>query len=95
MAVAWFRNSASPTIKPTLVFMQSAKAISDDIEHYFMQGDAPCKFALRKAISEVRQDDLSVAAYFNLLKDYWEELSTLRNFKDYLCTVARYLGCCL
>lgn len=55
MAVAWLRNSISPAIQPTLVFMQSAKAIWDDIEHYFMQGDAPRKFPLRKAISEIRR----------------------------------------
>lgn len=54
-----------------------AKEIWDDLKERFGKGSAPRAYELRQAASVVRQEKLSVSAYYTKLKGLWDEIQTV------------------
>ncbi|KAF5464279.1 hypothetical protein F2P56_014367 [Juglans regia] len=75
MVVSWIQNSVSPSIKSSVVFVDDAKEIWQDLQDRFSQQNGPRIFQLKKALASLLQEHDSVSIYYGKLKTLWDELS--------------------
>ena len=77
MVTSWLLNSVTETIRNSIQYMKSAKAIWDELRIRYAQTNVPKLFALRKELSHLSQDSLSISAYFTKYRTLQEELSSM------------------
>jgi hypothetical protein len=71
MVLSWILNSMSQEISSSLIYIESAKEMWDDIKERFSQSNGPRIFQLQKAISVLSQNNNSVSSYYTSLKGFW------------------------
>ena len=49
------------------------------MQYRYSQGNGPRIFELRKEVSSLVQEDMSINAYYNKFKGIWDEFTTYRN----------------
>lgn len=85
MLVGWIVQSIDLSLRSSLTYFDTAKALWDDLRQRFSVGNGPRKAQLRADLSQCRQGGLSVAAYFNHIKKLWEELAQHTKHKSCTC----------
>jgi hypothetical protein len=78
MVLSWIINSISKEIAASVISVDSAKIMWNDLRDRFSQQNGPQIFQIQKAISAMTQDDQSVSSYFTALKGLWDELFLYR-----------------
>ncbi|XP_022152756.1 uncharacterized protein LOC111020399 [Momordica charantia] len=76
VVISWILNSLSKEISASILFSDSAREIWLDLKERFEKQNRPRIFQLRRDLSNLVQDQLSVSAYFTLLKTLWTELNS-------------------
>ncbi|PNX73688.1 hypothetical protein L195_g029592, partial [Trifolium pratense] len=71
---SWILNSVSPSIAQSVVFMENASDIWNDLRERFSQGDLVRISELQQEICALRQETRSVTDFYSDLKTLWEEL---------------------
>ncbi|XP_078160840.1 uncharacterized protein LOC144556253 [Carex rostrata] len=85
MVFSWLINALSKDLRESVVFVDTAQELWAELEERFSQGNGPRVFEIRCAISNTRQEQLSVAAYFSKLKQNWDELNSYSNIPVCTC----------
>lgn len=75
LVFSWIYNSLSKEIQASILYTTSAKSVWDELRTRFMQSNGPRQYQLRRELSTLTQDDMSVTQYFTKLKTLWDELS--------------------
>lgn len=78
LVFSWIYNSLSKEIQASILYTTSAKSVWDELRTRFMQSNGPRQYQLRRELSTLTQDDMSVTQYFTKLKTLWDELSQFR-----------------
>jgi hypothetical protein len=78
MVLSWIINSISKEIAASVISIDSAKIMWNDLRDRFSQHNGPRIFQIQKPISVMTQDDQSVSSYFTTLKSLWDELLIYR-----------------
>lgn len=78
MVISWILNSVSKEISASAIYCDSASVIWKDLKERFSQKKGPRIYQLRRELSNLTQDQLSVSSYFTKLKTIWEEMSNYR-----------------
>lgn len=78
MVLSWMINSLSKDIANSVLYIDSAKKLWDELKERFSESNGPRIFQLQRAISSLAQGQMSVSLYFTKLNEYWGELM---NFK--------------
>lgn len=60
-----------------MVFVETAHELWAELEERFSQGNGPRIYEIRCTITNTRQEQLTVVAYFSKLKKAWDELKLL------------------
>ncbi|PNX84220.1 hypothetical protein L195_g040276, partial [Trifolium pratense] len=71
---SWIFNSVSPSIAQSVIFMENAIDIWNDLHERFSQGDLICISELKQEIYALKQENRSVTDFYSDLKTLWEEL---------------------
>jgi hypothetical protein len=71
---SWILNSVSESIAQSLVFMENAVDVWNDLRERFSQGDLVRIAELQQEIYALKQDSRSVTEFYSTLKILWEEL---------------------
>jgi hypothetical protein len=71
---SWILNSVSESIAQSIVFMESALDVWNDLKERFSQGDLIRISELQQEIYSLQQESKTVTEYFSSLKLLWEEL---------------------
>jgi hypothetical protein len=71
---SWIMNSVSESIAQSIVFMENALDVWNDLRERFSQGDLIRIAELQQEIYSLQQESRSVTDYFSSLKLLWEEL---------------------
>lgn len=66
--MAWITNSIENGISESVLWMDSAKDIWDEIHERYHQGDIFCMYDLQEEIYSHKKGDQSVTQYFTTLK---------------------------
>ncbi|XP_010678164.1 uncharacterized protein LOC104893729 [Beta vulgaris subsp. vulgaris] len=80
MVIAWLTASMSPSVKESVLFVQSAKEIWHQLETRFSQTNGTRKYKLSKDIYDLRQADKTISEYYTTMKSLWDELEGLANY---------------
>jgi hypothetical protein len=71
---SWLLNSVSPSIAQSVVFLENAIDIWNELRERFSQGDLIRISELQQEIYALKQDSRSVTDFYSDLKVLWEEL---------------------
>jgi hypothetical protein len=71
---SWILNSVSPSIAQSVVFLENAIDIWNELRERFSQGDLIRISELQQEIYALKQDSRSVTDFYSDLKVLWEEL---------------------
>jgi hypothetical protein len=85
MVLSWIINSVSKEIAASVISVDFAETMWNDLRDRFSQQNGPRIFQIQKAISSMSQEDKSISSYFNALKGLWDELLIYRPLLVCLC----------
>ncbi|GAU13166.1 hypothetical protein TSUD_179090 [Trifolium subterraneum] len=71
---SWIMNSVSESIAQSIVFMENALAVWNDLKERFAQSDLVRIAELQQEIYALKQDSRTVTEFYSDLKLLWEEL---------------------
>ncbi|KAK4276818.1 hypothetical protein QN277_014924 [Acacia crassicarpa] len=74
MVLSWLTRSLSPTIAQSILWIDKASEVWEDLRARFSQNDVFRLADLQEDIQNLKQGDLSVSDYFTKLKILWDEL---------------------
>ncbi|XP_019420743.1 PREDICTED: uncharacterized protein LOC109330930 [Lupinus angustifolius] len=87
MIVSWINRSLSPQIAQSVVYIDGAQELWQDLKDRFSKGDYFTTSDLLQEIHSMRQGDRNISSYFTDLKTIWEELDALRPIIPCICDV--------
>ncbi|KAL5797904.1 hypothetical protein ACOSQ2_002724 [Xanthoceras sorbifolium] len=76
MVHSWIINTLSPKILDSVIYYSTANEVWEGLRERFSQSNAPRIFEIQRDIAYLRQEQLSVSAYYTKLKGLWDELSS-------------------
>jgi hypothetical protein len=83
---SWIVNSVSDSIGQSIVFMENAVDVWNDLKERFAQGDLVRISELMQEIYNLRQDSKTVTEFYSELKVLWEELEIYMPIPQCTCT---------
>jgi len=88
--LAWLLNSVSRDLQPSIVYFKIARDVWIDLQYRYGQDNGPRIFELRKEISSLTQENLTINAYYTKFKGLWVEFSNYRT-----CTCGHQVEECI
>jgi len=64
MIISWIINSVSKEIASSIIYCNSSREVWDDIKERYSQKNGPRIFLLKKTLPSLKQENLTVTAYF-------------------------------
>ncbi|XP_024024274.1 uncharacterized protein LOC112092395 [Morus notabilis] len=75
IVMAWLINSMEPHISCTYLFLRTVKATWDAVrENYSDLKNASQVFEIKSKLKDIRQGNLDITEYYNMLQTLWQEL---------------------
>lgn len=74
MIVSWLRNSTTPQIKSSLMYLESASQIWSDLHDRFSQGNKARIYELKQQLFGLHQGASDINTYYTNLRIIWDEL---------------------
>ncbi|CAJ2666297.1 unnamed protein product [Trifolium pratense] len=93
MLLSWLNNSVSPEISQSILWLDSASEIWQELKERFYQGDVFRISDLQDEISSLKQGDSTISTYYTSLKKLWQELDNFRPIPDSHCVHNCVHGC--
>ncbi|XP_042056166.1 uncharacterized protein LOC121800724 [Salvia splendens] len=87
MVISWLRNSVSPQICSSVMYLDDAYAIWFDMKKRFSTGDSARIYLLRQQLMSLSQGSSDVNTYFTNLRIVWDEYKNSQPIS--WCTYAR------
>ncbi|WVZ13928.1 hypothetical protein V8G54_011494 [Vigna mungo] len=91
MVVSWLLHSVSPSIRESIIWMDNAVDIWNDLKIRFAQGDLARISTLQMEATTLSQGELSVTEFFTKLRIIWDELDSFR--PDPVCICKSKCSC--
>ena len=92
MVLSWLIRSLDPSITQSVIWMDKAYEVWQELRERFSQGDLFRIADLQDEIASLKQGDQSVTKYFTELKILWDELDVFRPTPTCRCAVQRDCG---
>ena len=84
MVVSWLLNSMMPELSEAFLYVNSARALWNELAERFGESNGPLLYQLEKEITDLHQGSDSVAVYYAKLKRLWDEITDMSNIP--ICT---------
>src|SRR4051812_3502715 len=85
MVMAWLTNSIDKEISESVLWMDSAKEIWDELHERYHQGDIFRISDLQEEIYAQKQGEQTITQYFTTLKKLWQEFDNFRPIPNCVC----------
>ncbi|KAL5714268.1 hypothetical protein ACHQM5_016252 [Ranunculus cassubicifolius] len=85
LVVSWIYYSVCTELRGSILYASTAKAMWDDLSERYSQTNAPKIYQLKQFISSLKQDNLTVSAYYTKLKALWDELNSFSTVQPCTC----------
>ncbi|XP_058777098.1 uncharacterized protein LOC131651452 [Vicia villosa] len=85
MVMAWLTNSIDKENSESVLWMDSAKEIWDELHERYHQGDIFRISDLQEEIYAHKQGDQTITQYFTTLKKLWQEFDNFRPIPSCIC----------
>ncbi|XP_019442299.1 PREDICTED: uncharacterized protein LOC109347022 [Lupinus angustifolius] len=90
MVASWIIRSVSPSISQSILWIDKAHEIWEELKERFSQGNFFRIADLQESITNCRQGDLSVSKYHTEMKTLWDELEIFRPIAKCNCDSERF-----
>ncbi|XP_071708326.1 uncharacterized protein [Rutidosis leptorrhynchoides] len=84
MIISWILNTITDQIGNSLNFVNNAAELWRELHEHYSQLDGHRIYQLTNEITQLKQDSMTVEAYYQKLKGYWDEMDALEAL--YICT---------
>ncbi|KAH9672059.1 retrotran gag 3 domain-containing protein [Citrus sinensis] len=91
MVLSWMLNGIEKNLANSLIYCDTPRSLWLGLEERFSQSNNPRIYELKRAICNHQQEQKSLVIYFNTLKFYWDELSTLTIISSCKCETSNEL----
>jgi len=91
MVVSWIIHSVSDQIRQSVLWMENAEDIWNDLRSRYFQGNLFRISELKASAAALRQGDLSITEYFTKLRIMWDKLYNFR--LDPVCSCKEKCPC--
>jgi hypothetical protein len=91
MVLSWIINSLSKKISASVIYLDTAFEVWQDLKERFTQSNGPRVYELQKAIASLSQDQCSVSTFYTKLKALWDELINFRPIPTCNCGALKVL----
>lgn len=68
--LSWIWNSVSKELTSSVIYLETAKEVWDDLKERYAPNNSIQMYQIKRALSMHTQNDLSVSAYYTILKGY-------------------------
>ena len=85
MVTSWILNSVSHEIANSLLYMESAFEIWNNLRERFHQSNGPRVFQLKKHLMSLNQGSRDVNTYYTQLKIIWDQLKDFQSIPTCHC----------
>ena len=79
LGLAWLFNSLTKDLQSSAIYFKTARDVWLNLQHRYCQGNDPRIFELRKEVSSLAQEDLTINAYYTKFKSVWDEYFNYRS----------------
>ena len=93
LVTCWIVNSMEPEIGENFTFVESSAQLWNEVCERFGQSNGPQIYQIKKALENLKQENLSIVNYYSKMKRFWDELHNLRNFPDCSCGAVAKCSC--
>ncbi|GJW10977.1 hypothetical protein Tco_1576804 [Tanacetum coccineum] len=93
MVTCWILNSMIAELSDSFLYAQSTFDLWKELDERYVQSNGPLIYHIERELSKVSQRSLNVAAYFNKLKRFWDELHSLNGVPVCSCGKMRECSC--
>lgn len=84
---SWIVNSTAPSVAESIVFIENAIDVWNDLKDRYMRGDRIRVAQLQQEIANLKQGNRKVTEYFIELRGLWEELEQYRPMPQCNCPI--------
>nr|XP_043611789.1 uncharacterized protein LOC122583453 [Erigeron canadensis] len=91
MVTCWILSSMVTELSEAFLYATSAFELWKEINERYGQSNGPLIYHLERELSSINQGSLSIATYFNKLKNCWDELHNLNDIPS--CTCGKMAEC--
>ena len=88
MVCSWLLNLIEKNLRPTVAYLNTTRAMWEDLQKRYGVASAPKIYQLKASISECRQGCMSIVEFYSKLRGLWSELDN--HVQIPRCT---YAGC--
>ncbi|XP_072990224.1 uncharacterized protein [Typha latifolia] len=92
MVLSWLLNAIDKSLTNSLIYCNTPREVWLDLEGRFSHSNNPRVFKSKRDISNLHQDSMTVAIYYNTIKAYWDELTILCSLPSYTCGALKELS---
>ncbi|XP_071715226.1 uncharacterized protein [Rutidosis leptorrhynchoides] len=93
MVTCWILNSMISELSESFLYATSASGLWKELSERYGQSNGPLIYQIERELSKVNQGSFTVAAYYNKLKRYWDELQSLNGVPTCSCGKLRECTC--
>ncbi|XP_019429942.1 PREDICTED: uncharacterized protein LOC109337416 [Lupinus angustifolius] len=87
MVASWITRTLNPQIAESIVNIDSAQELWQDLRDTFSKGDYFRISNLLQEVHSTKQGDRDISTYFTALKTFWEDLESLRQLPTCTCDI--------
>lgn len=87
MVMSWLIHSLDPSVRQCILWMDTTHEIWNDLQRRYYHKDAFRIYDLQEETYTLKQDDLSITAYFTHLKGLRQELHNFRPIPSCTCQI--------
>lgn len=85
MVKGWLKSNMDKEVRTNVRYANTAREIWIDLEERFAKESAPRVYELKRAITLLKQEKLSVPTYFTKLKGLWDKAQSIARWPKYTC----------
>lgn len=90
MVLSWLLNSMTKDLIASVIYLNTTHAVWMDLKNRCSQGNGPRVFELRRMVSTLSQDNLSVSSYYTKFEIIWNELVDYKTIPSCSCGICTY-----
>ncbi|CAL1393379.1 unnamed protein product [Linum trigynum] len=89
----WLKTAMTREVRNSVRMATTARAIWTDLQRRFSRGSAQRAYELRRTIAALRQEKLSIWAFYTKLRSYWDEMDAVGGLPRCTCVGCSCGGC--
>jgi hypothetical protein len=87
LVIAWINQTLNPSISKSVIWLDTAKEIWENLRRKFHQADAFRNAAIQGELYNLHQGEQIVSEYFTRMENLWLELESFRPTPQCVCAV--------